>query len=221
MTIYLLRASGTDMYKIGFTEKSPESRVQALQTGCPFPISIEAYSDGTRDDEARLHGHFATQRVAGEWFRMTPAQIETLRSVGLYRFVRNIEREDDGHAARQEYEEIERLASRFTSAFGAQHVEDELLVSSEAIKLFCDTAVSLAFCLRLNGNSNQCRHCYEYVYLGGIPERGDDDDDERLLAVAESEKEALEALRGRAGLGGHKLGCPIPFLQCVIDGSLP
>ena len=34
--IYLIRAEETNLYKIGYTANSPETRMESLQTGCPY-----------------------------------------------------------------------------------------------------------------------------------------------------------------------------------------
>lgn len=57
--------------KIGKTSGSPDGRIAALQTGCPYPMVLAAYQSGGLQEEAALHFRFAEYRARpdGEWFR--------------------------------------------------------------------------------------------------------------------------------------------------------
>lgn len=57
--------------KIGKTTGTPSSRIGALQTGCPFPMTLLAHQSGGIKEEFALHRRFAQHRVRpdGEWFR--------------------------------------------------------------------------------------------------------------------------------------------------------
>lgn len=54
--------------KIGFTKSRPEKRLSALQTGCPLPLKLWAYCEGTYELERAFHETFAELRLHGEWF---------------------------------------------------------------------------------------------------------------------------------------------------------
>jgi len=73
--VYLLHAEGTNRYKIGWS-KCVNSRVDTLQTGCPYPINVIIVMDSTEDGERWLHRRFAQYRVCGEWFEL-PEEIVT------------------------------------------------------------------------------------------------------------------------------------------------
>lgn len=54
--------------KIGYTAKNPRARMASVQTGCPFRLSVLAYTAGSKDLERRLHKVFSPVRRCGEWF---------------------------------------------------------------------------------------------------------------------------------------------------------
>lgn len=64
--VYFLRAG--EFIKIGKSSGHPGSRIAALQTGCPFPITLAAWEFGGLEREAELHRRFAGLRRHGEWF---------------------------------------------------------------------------------------------------------------------------------------------------------
>lgn len=68
--VYFLRAG--EFVKIGKSTGTPDSRVNQLRTGCPFPIEVMATIPGGLDLERSLHRRFAHCRAHGEWFHATP-----------------------------------------------------------------------------------------------------------------------------------------------------
>lgn len=78
--VYLLKA-GHDLFKIGVSS-SVSDRVKQLQTANPHPIEIIHYVE-SRDFlglESHLHGAMQSKRASGEWFRLSPIDVETVRS---------------------------------------------------------------------------------------------------------------------------------------------
>jgi hypothetical protein len=67
--VYLIEAKEIRRLKIGFTTKSPESRLKGLQTGSPAALSVVAQVKSLSGLELRLHKKFARYRVVGEWFK--------------------------------------------------------------------------------------------------------------------------------------------------------
>lgn len=77
-TVYLIRAIGSDLYKIGFTARDVTERLKALQTSSPHTLTClysKRVSDG-RWLERILHNHYATKRMAGEWFNLTDIEVK-------------------------------------------------------------------------------------------------------------------------------------------------
>lgn len=68
--IYFIACEPMDAVKIGFTASNPMARLANLQTGCPAPLKLLAYVQGSIAEEQRLHSAFWTLRIQGEWFRL-------------------------------------------------------------------------------------------------------------------------------------------------------
>lgn len=69
--IYAIKTVSSNMVKIGFTECSVESRLEALQTGCPEKLEMMAHKQGSRKDEIALHEKYKHLRKSGEWFALS------------------------------------------------------------------------------------------------------------------------------------------------------
>lgn len=70
--IYFARQAGTDLVKIGYTYGDPSRRLSDLQTGQADPLRLMGVADGDEVTERNWHARFASSRVRGEWFRLTP-----------------------------------------------------------------------------------------------------------------------------------------------------
>lgn len=71
--IYVIQSSGHAAVKIGFTSREDvATRLAALQTGNPHLLRVLASAPATTADERIVHGVFATERMAGEWFDLSP-----------------------------------------------------------------------------------------------------------------------------------------------------
>lgn len=69
--VYLIAAKDTGTLKIGFSLKTPDSRLRTLQTANPHELRLLSLVRGSRRDEQRFHEQFAHHRVRGEWFEDT------------------------------------------------------------------------------------------------------------------------------------------------------
>jgi len=74
--IYLIRASGSDFYKIGVSG-NPKKRLERLQIGCPHGLELiaELLVDSPELKEYELHKRWNRHLVRGEWFNFHPAII--------------------------------------------------------------------------------------------------------------------------------------------------
>lgn len=82
MFIYAIRQIGSDFYKIGIS-KSPEARLQALQTANPNTLELVAsFNVGKLASqlETGIHITFQKHRVSGEWFNLTEEDVMELGS---------------------------------------------------------------------------------------------------------------------------------------------
>ena len=67
--LYFVQCGEGGPIKIGITH-SPKQRFSALQTACPYPLSV-LYVRKVEDapgQESALHRSFAKYRLSGEWF---------------------------------------------------------------------------------------------------------------------------------------------------------
>lgn len=78
LSVYVIRATGTDQVKIGSSRDVPR-RLRQLQTSCPFALEIAGTraAGDFRQLESELHKSFREFRSAtgGEWFGVEPEAI--------------------------------------------------------------------------------------------------------------------------------------------------
>ena len=74
--VYFVRIRDTLNVKIGYS-KDPYTRMQTLQTACPFDIDLEQafFSTEAFQMEQRLHLEMEIYHVRGEWFELTKEQV--------------------------------------------------------------------------------------------------------------------------------------------------
>lgn len=79
--VYLLQ-SPTGAYKIG-RSRDPQSRLRTFQVKLPFEVSYVAViqSENMYSLERELHNRFEQQRVNGEWFNLSPEDVEYIKSL--------------------------------------------------------------------------------------------------------------------------------------------
>jgi Meiotically up-regulated gene 113 len=72
--VYLIRADGTDRYKIGKTDRHPETRLKELnRQQSAYPLLLEYYVEVPDSAVAENHFHQRYQRYRqhGEWFELS------------------------------------------------------------------------------------------------------------------------------------------------------
>lgn len=81
--VYIIGNVHAGYCKIGFTT-ALDKRLPAIQTGCPFPLSVLAVFDGRgMEYERALHKRAEKQRTYGEWFRIEGALRDYLASIDV------------------------------------------------------------------------------------------------------------------------------------------
>lgn len=150
-TVYVMRAKGTNLCKIGFTSGDVEERRRALQTGCPHELIVELTFAGNQEDERRAHRIHRERRLVGEWFQLDAAGAASLA----------LDVADRRHEAwaRAEGERLVALRNEFDQAFGPHDEPTGLRYRPASIRLFCEAVSGTAFDPRLNGDSDRCLHC--------------------------------------------------------------
>ena len=80
--VYVLKAKGQSLYKIGFTSREPTRRLQEFQPKLPFETSLKwtIQSENARQIETELHRLFSTKRKNGEWFELSPEDLEAIKT---------------------------------------------------------------------------------------------------------------------------------------------
>jgi hypothetical protein len=80
--VYLFE-SESGSYKIGRTG-NVQSRLALIQTSSPYPVKVvhSIHVDDMVTAEAFLHRKFAAYRRHGEWFDLTPLDVEWFKSLG-------------------------------------------------------------------------------------------------------------------------------------------
>lgn len=68
--VYFIQAEPVEAVKIGYSRYHPRERMRALQLGCPTPLKLTAFIEGSMKDEDALHRAFAHLRIHTEWFRL-------------------------------------------------------------------------------------------------------------------------------------------------------
>lgn len=77
--VYFIEAVGLDLVKIGYSEELIR-RFKEIRTSCPVPVRLIGFLDGNRAAEAALHHQYAKYRAEGEWFRISQAAMDQLRT---------------------------------------------------------------------------------------------------------------------------------------------
>lgn len=84
--IYIIRATDSDIVKIGFTKSNAtlKKRLSMLSGSCPLKLKIEATMNGSKLKERCLHSFYISHHRNGEWFNLTVNDVYEL--IGKYKF---------------------------------------------------------------------------------------------------------------------------------------
>ena len=74
MAVYFAITEDANYVKIGYSkEENVERRINKIQIGCPFYLSVVHIIEGADIyEEHKLHNEFRKQLVRGEWFLYEP-----------------------------------------------------------------------------------------------------------------------------------------------------
>lgn len=80
--VYLIPEPVKGTYKIG-KAADPDDRISTFEVRLPFEVNPEHLIRCTDRHklESALHRHYASKRVAGEWFALTPGDVESLKTI--------------------------------------------------------------------------------------------------------------------------------------------
>lgn len=68
--VYLLWGEGTQMFKVGFTDRTVNRRAGLIQNHSPIPLRIVGDMPGSLQSERDIHSRLSPYREHGEWFRL-------------------------------------------------------------------------------------------------------------------------------------------------------
>lgn len=129
MSIYIIRCTGTGLYKIGHA-KDPKARLANLQIGSASYLHIALTMDGDFAAERALHGRYDSVRQQGEWFALRAEHLAPLIGSGTLGLARASARID-----------LSRLAAMSSNSSIAALVARVFEVRDEGGKSFCPNAV--------------------------------------------------------------------------------
>jgi hypothetical protein len=80
--VYLIQEVSNGHFKIGRT-RNPQDRLSTFNVKLPFMIDYICLipASNMRALESRLHSRFASKRVDGEWFSLSPADVAFIQSL--------------------------------------------------------------------------------------------------------------------------------------------
>lgn len=80
--VYVLKQIGGDYYKIGRTS-NPDNRRETFNVKLPFRVEYEIVikTDDMYLLERQLHSRFNAKWIDGEWFQLSPDDLEAIRSI--------------------------------------------------------------------------------------------------------------------------------------------
>lgn len=84
--IYFVACREANAVKIGLTSDYPgcvQKRVSMLQVGCPLRLELIGAQAGDREEERALLERFASDRIHGEWFRVSAALLDHVASLEI------------------------------------------------------------------------------------------------------------------------------------------
>lgn len=78
--IYIIRATNSDIVKIGFTKSNAtlKKRLKSLSGSCPLKLCVEATMNGSKLKERCLHSFYISKHRTGEWFNLTIDDVKDL-----------------------------------------------------------------------------------------------------------------------------------------------
>ena len=79
MTVYIIQAFGTDLYKVGYTSGDVKVRLDQLQTGCPYKLKIyKTLNNASRLVETELISKLSGYESGGgdEWYKVSLAFLD-------------------------------------------------------------------------------------------------------------------------------------------------
>lgn len=130
--IYLIQHGNTNYVKIGYSnnEAGVIKRLRACQTGNPIQLSLLGTIDGTQSGEKYIQSAFASKRIKGEWFDLTPKDIEQiLNTKDVIKLARRLIKKILGTRGNYEFiDTVDEVCAKHISEEESQNIIDKLSV---------------------------------------------------------------------------------------------
>lgn len=93
--IYFVQQGKSGPIKIGYTKSNIDKRIEQLQTGCAYKLTLLGTIDGDKEQENLIQHFFHGHRMYGEWFAPAPPLLDYIFSLILGKPINTI----DGYQA--------------------------------------------------------------------------------------------------------------------------
>ena len=93
--IYFIQQGKAGPIKIGYTKNDINKRMDQLQTGCAYKLTLLGIIDGDKEQEYLIQKFFHGHRMYGEWFAPAPAILDYIFSLILGKPINTV----DGYQA--------------------------------------------------------------------------------------------------------------------------
>ncbi len=88
--IYVIRHGDTNMYKIGISKLTIQTRISAIQSGNPIKLNCiqQIYTPNASIIEKKIHNIFSKNKIRGEWFELSDKNLLKIKQI-----INNIDKE--------------------------------------------------------------------------------------------------------------------------------
>ena len=81
--IYVIRHGDTNMYKIGISKLTIQTRISAIQSGNPIKLNCiqQIYTPNAIIIEKKIHNIFSKNKIRGEWFELSDKNLLKIKQI--------------------------------------------------------------------------------------------------------------------------------------------
>jgi len=135
--IYFIQCGTNGPIKIGYTDNDVQSRLNQLQTACPYELKLLWYCQGNQSYESEIHECLSHERIRGEWFRPGKSVLDFIDDDATNNWEIKTTDEADGLSITESRKEIDITAG----GWGITHQKDdiELILTADGYyKIYID-----------------------------------------------------------------------------------
>ena len=81
--IYVIRHGDTNMYKIGISKLTIQTRISTMQSGNPIKLNCiqQIYTPNASIIEKKIHNIFSKNKIRGEWFELSDKNLLKIKQI--------------------------------------------------------------------------------------------------------------------------------------------